>query len=384
MPEPAPHRTALDVLGGGARHDKAAAGRLNYIDACRAIALLCVIAVHCGQVFPSIVPGLANATHLGMFGVQLFFVASAYTIARSSTLGNYANFMGRRAFRILPMYVTGVVLYAGVAWAAAVMGKNPPFLPDGFDAYTPTNVGANLLLIHGLYPPANNNVVPGGWSIGTEWLFYVIAPVVVGLARRPVVLLAGAMTITAAFAASVAGLLGPQSFHIGSFWYYGLLNNLTPFALGIVLSNPTSVWWRTPSWRLAGLLGIALVILAALVQLKHFPAAPLLPLVAGYAGICIVVLSSRLPATTRLIRLGSASFSGYVLHFVVIIAIAHVSEALLGFRPDILMGLPLAVLITYALSNFTYKRLEMPFMQLGKRAFRRTGRRHNEAIKPTC
>lgn len=35
---------------------------------------------------------------------------------------------------------------------------------------------ANLAFIHSWVPSANNSVVPGGWSIGAEMVFYLLVP----------------------------------------------------------------------------------------------------------------------------------------------------------------------------------------------------------------
>ena len=40
----------------------------------------------------------------------------------------------------------------------------------------------NMVFLHALSPTAINNVVPGGWSIGVEMLFYMIAPLLFFLA----------------------------------------------------------------------------------------------------------------------------------------------------------------------------------------------------------
>src|SRR5690242_3285681 len=92
--------------------------KLRYVDALRGIAIMGVLMVHCGQFgtndFPSF---LENIVVNGAMGVQLFFVASAFTIFLSygnrygkETNAN-VNFLIRRVFRIAPMYYFGIIYF---------------------------------------------------------------------------------------------------------------------------------------------------------------------------------------------------------------------------------------------------------------------------------
>ena len=56
------------------------ADRLRFLDIARGLAVLGVIAVHTVQQFPTNVRPLDWWLGLGQFGVQLFFVISAYTM----------------------------------------------------------------------------------------------------------------------------------------------------------------------------------------------------------------------------------------------------------------------------------------------------------------
>lgn len=87
----------------------------NYIDSIRGIAILMVVLVHTGQItllvsksqhFTFIQPLLVK---YGQMGVQLFFVASAYTLCLSSfnrknETNKFTKYAIRRYFRIAPAY----------------------------------------------------------------------------------------------------------------------------------------------------------------------------------------------------------------------------------------------------------------------------------------
>ena len=92
---------------------------LRYIDALRGLAIIGVVISHCSLygsniLYPSFFSSiLAN----GARGVQLFYIASAFTLFLS--LHNrynkeekaFKNFFIRRFFRIAPLYYIGVCYY---------------------------------------------------------------------------------------------------------------------------------------------------------------------------------------------------------------------------------------------------------------------------------
>lgn len=144
-------------------------GVLESVDVLRGIAILMVIAVH------SRLNGVDATVHywsgFGRNGVQLFFIASAFTLMASvqgkpHSAGFWKSFFTRRLFRIAPMYWIGALVYPVFF---SILWKQP---------IDWTSVVANLAFVHGLVPAANNSVVPGGWSIGTEMLFYALFPLV--------------------------------------------------------------------------------------------------------------------------------------------------------------------------------------------------------------
>lgn len=140
-------------------------GRIDEIDGLRAIAMTAVIAQHC------------NLTRLGWTGVWLFFVISGYVVSRnflsreyvaSGWTHQYRNFMVRRFFRIVPVYL----LYIAIACVAlAFAGSAAPF----WDLPFMLTFTYNWQMI--LWP---NLEGWGGffhlWSLSVEEQFYVIYP----------------------------------------------------------------------------------------------------------------------------------------------------------------------------------------------------------------
>lgn len=154
--------------------------KLRYIDALRGIAIIAVIMVHTGlygsNIYPSIIK---NVISNGARGVQLFYIASAFTLFLSY---NYRkekeryhkrNFFIRRFFRIAPMYYIGIVYYLFQD------GLGARYWLGDAESIGIGNVISNILFVHGVNPYWINSLVPGGWSITVEMTFYAFIPLLI-------------------------------------------------------------------------------------------------------------------------------------------------------------------------------------------------------------
>jgi peptidoglycan/LPS O-acetylase OafA/YrhL len=164
--------------------------RVAALDAGRALAIVGVVAVHLSFQFPNLPDAVTLMARMGQYGVQLFFVISAITIfmtlemdhqrcadARHVTLRFYI----KRFFRIAPLYYAAIAVYGLISYGATRWGIERAWV---LGAHGPIDVLLNLVFLHAFSPTAINNVVPGGWSIGVEMLFYMIAPLLFFLAMN--------------------------------------------------------------------------------------------------------------------------------------------------------------------------------------------------------
>ncbi|NUQ30317.1 MAG: acyltransferase [Acidobacteriaceae bacterium] len=152
--------------------------RLHGLDTLRALAVLVVVFYHL-TIFGELPIRLLPVTYHGWMGVDLFFVLSGFLIGRqvlkpfpSGQKFSIADFYRRRAYRILPAYLTVLALYVFVpGWR-----DFPRMMPVWqFLTYT-MNFGFTFA----------RRGFSHAWSLCVEEHFYLLLPLlVVWLMRRP-------------------------------------------------------------------------------------------------------------------------------------------------------------------------------------------------------
>lgn len=345
-----------------------------YIDAMRGMAILMVILVHTSQSIADKTSFVANAA-LGQFGVQLFFVASALTLCMSyeqrlNDKHRLVAFLLRRWFRIAPLYFIGILLYLLVsAYRELYLGV----FYDFFQNYTLPNIVFNILLLHGLIPAANNNVVPGGWSIGTEVLFYLIFPALYwwldSLGR---VLLVWSLYMAMLLMLATFGFLYVSN---NSFAYFNILVQFPVFLSGFLFYR-----LRHNVWHRLLVPVILLSLLGFLVSWYYWRLQPvrflLLPALSGLLFCFVGLYLARLSNIPRLIsEIGRRSYSMYIFHFVAAWHLVPLLDArysgALGGGLSLLMNFVVATLLTFWVSGYSYKYLEKYFVARGNRFIER-------------
>jgi peptidoglycan/LPS O-acetylase OafA/YrhL len=150
----------------------------DYVDVLRGIAVLGVIAVHTCQYgsFQIVQKSVNNLIGNGARGVQLFYLVSAFTLflsmknRKENEYQPIRNFYFRRFFRIAPMYYLGIIYYL---WQD---GFGPRYWLGEATHISIGNIISNILFLHGFNPYWITSLVPGGWSVAVEMMFYLIFP----------------------------------------------------------------------------------------------------------------------------------------------------------------------------------------------------------------
>jgi peptidoglycan/LPS O-acetylase OafA/YrhL len=261
----------------------------------------------------------------GRLAVVLFLVLSGFSLGLSAArngwrLGSLGRYARRRAWRILPAYWAALAFSLVIAWTVVRQ-------PHSAEPTAGSVVVYSLLLQDLISAPTPNGAF---WSISVEVLLYALLPVLLVLCRR----LSPAGMLAVATLPVV--LIGFVVFHgsppAGENW---LTPHLVPvFAAGVVAAGVVAAGdrYRRLPWGWLSLAAAAPVGLLVLgqgsrwmvghyywVDLAIAPAMTmlLLAVVSGRAAVLIRLLDSR-----PLRSLGSFSYSLYLIHLPIVVAIS--------------------------------------------------------------
>lgn len=372
--------------------------KLAYIDALRGLAILGVVMVHTNQYGHLNLPwGIEKIVWKGGRGVQLFFLASAFTLFLS--YGNrlaketrpVRNFFIRRYFRIAPMYYLGVLYYLFQD------GFGPRYWLGDEPGITGVNVLSNFLFVNGFNPYWFSSIVHGGWSIAVEMLFYALVPFLFSRMKNP-------RQVLVFFGLSLGIRLGLQLL----FETYPLIAHaklweeylslyfpaqLPVFALGILLyfvvrDEPALLRRVSGKWLLlASVVLLALLVNGDRLALPNFVSL-ILPdhVLFGVAFFLLALGLSRYPwpllmnpVTTHL---GKISFSLYLVHFGVLYWLErfNLTDYFYNATLDYGLRLVLVLLLGGLLSTAFYHFVEAPGQRLGSRLIKRLERKEVVAV----
>lgn len=320
-----------------------------------------------------------NMVNLGLTGVQLFFVISAFTLFLS--LSNRKNdknkhFFLRRYFRIFPMYYVGILLYAITCY---VDYKNRGLELSQFQGFTLYEVAANVFFIHGINPDWINNLVPGGWSITVEMTFYMFVPILFKYVKNlnhSVYFLI--MTI-------LFQILTLIIFKNNSYWnrndflYFFFPNQLPVFAFGILTYFIIKEDQPINKYKIL-MSGTIIFIFLSFISLYFFDFVfkDIRPIICGLFFSIFIVICSKVKSifiTNIFLKyMGKISFSLYIIHFFVLdllekydlinfISINNQSTAICNY----FLRLFFIIIIASTLASITYFLIESPFQEFAKK-----------------
>lgn len=208
---------------GAAAHGRA---HLGGVESLRAYAAFAIVIFHVIHLTQAPVPkSLEFMKFFFGFGVPLFFVVSAFSLAygyegRLFGNGQLKEFYLRRVMRIAPLYYLAIGTWL---LAMAMIGGPPP---------SARMLALSLTFLFNLTPSTVDGIAPASWSIGVEMLFYLIFPFVLALARtlpRAILATAAFTGVALAYAAITTRLELNQSFLV-----HGLIFNLPYFGFGLI------------------------------------------------------------------------------------------------------------------------------------------------------
>ena len=332
----------------------------------RAAAALLVVLSHVLRIeHEAWVPGgavYAPAIEIGKVGVYAFFVVSGFVMYFTSgdefgSPGAASRFMAKRLVRIAPMY-----------WIFTVLALVSPFM-FGWRETKPIGLLLSFAFLPNLTTTSFLPVLPVGWTLSFEMLFYVVFSACLILPRPFGV----ALLVTIFPACSLATELLDHTSLARLHWWaaiewwaagptmlfvYGVLLAMAQAPLRRFASSARSAWWGvillisapTAAW-LAG------VALSATAQRLVAIAA---------VTLCILSTSPVRGRFAQVLRLGDASYALYLSHAFVLGALSSCWLAWVGPRNQVLFAI-LAIGFSCAIASSLHVHLEAPLTRTLRR-----------------
>lgn len=335
---------------------------LQFLDGLRGYAILMVIIAHSTTHFvlsgsikaESLSPILLSIFWKGGLGVTLFFLISSFTLTYVYQKGlEPKKFYIKRYFRIAPLYYLGIIIYGFLIYQIK--------LPQDL-----LKLISNLFFVHGLSSDWNNSVVPGGWSIGNEFLFYFIFPVLISRLNTlnklvisfcfSIILAKIALILIHKYLNSDASLLRENFFLF-----------LPTFLIGMI--SASIVFGKKEKLTKLSIAFLTSIVLAQIVFGFVIYTDTYFSVICAFILVLLAKGSLSFLITKQLVFLGKISYSLYISHFLILHLIDYLN--LVSPFENLYVNIIYRVLIilTFAIviSNFTYKYLEQKLVQLGNR-----------------
>lgn len=320
----------------------------------------------------------------GHAAVVVFMIVSGFVITNLILTKQeaYPQYITRRFFRLFPAYFVCCIfgfLLAG-PWLTVV--RDVPWQhAAGWADYSRSIFELNdqvknnflphfllhLTMLHGLVPAEILNrsamtFVPAAWSISLEWQFYLIAPLAIGSLGRT-------WRLFAVVAAAFLILFLYKHGVLGTYQIAASIAGETPyFALGIasrLAFEPLSRLKVSPVLIAALGVFIAYGLLSEPLQIVVwiiFFSFMLWHKQAAFPGSLFRLLTTSRP----LLVLGEASYSLYLVHRLVQVALAWASLGLVTMTPWTMLAIQMiAIAVAIPLSLLLYTYVERPGIRIG-------------------
>ncbi|MCO5313098.1 MAG: acyltransferase [Microthrixaceae bacterium] len=352
---------------------------------------------------------IAGLAAPGFAALDWFFVLSGLFIGQilltdGTSPEALKHYMSRRVLRIVPLYwlvLAVVVIVFPLAVRAFGVDGEWKELADGYRTlWAPYATFANNIVLDAGSTAAEFSL-SHFWTVSLELQFYLLAPIVVILARRRVVHVAFGLALAImAFRLGAAVLGTPHDAMYRQPWFHSD-SLFLGMCMGACQISGTSVpWSRIPRKLLIATVPLNLVIAMALASYRPDSgyATPFSLTATSVAGVLVIENVLR-PEPTRLHRAlkrpfwmwsGDRSYPFYLLHVPVLVAVnLALGEVLVIGAGDTSVRLPHTVLVaavtfavTMGLSHVLHVALERPLLRWASSRFRIQKRSTTSASSP--
>jgi exopolysaccharide production protein ExoZ len=396
-----------DVLSAHFELQGGKSGRLVSMEGLRGLAILLVFLCHYYDIVWRDLPSQSDAFSqmgrilmaIGGSGVDLFFVLSGFLIygaVRRPCL-NILRFVGRRALRIYPAFLSVLVFYLAISPFLHQIATSPARYSNritGTWAGVIFYVFENVLFLPGVFPVAP--IMNVAWSLSYEWAFYLLLPLFIRIFRiyewNRKTRIGFFLSLAVVFLAS--NIFYPAIFYLSSNPRQPSHVRAVMFIAGILLFELVELpimqrYTKRVDFAAIVLASGAVAAAAALVAREHLIApdpriARMQALVSTtfFLGYSALVLAALLPGLVgRLLSwdcirwLGNMSYSFYLVHgiplhvFGIVAARLHASHLAQPLLWAVFVAaLPLIFLVTLAAGAALFLGVEKPISLGGKGA----------------
>jgi peptidoglycan/LPS O-acetylase OafA/YrhL len=327
------------------------------LDILRAVAVTCVLADHTMSAWGTSLAPLIDDWTLGRMGVLFFFVHTALVLMSSLERQGTGRhhwiriFYIRRAFRIYPLAIVSVLIYALFSLPASV-----PILgvPGPSVVLNPVTLAANLTLTQNI--TGSENILGQLWSLPLEVQMYALLPFCFLIAKR------GAIAMGAMVGAFIAMGALVHWGGIRGVWRFSMFEFGPCFAGGVLAYHVARRRLRrqAPAWMWPLAIAGAAALLVASNANAADPYRGWLPCL--FLGACIPLFKDAADSrvTRAAHRICDVSYGIYLLHGVVIL----VAFVVLRRAPLLAEWTAYAILLV-VLPYASFRFLEKPCSRLG-------------------
>jgi peptidoglycan/LPS O-acetylase OafA/YrhL len=341
--------------------------RLHGIDALRGLAASMIVVFHIvGINRMALPPALSFISSYFGLGVPLFFVISAFSLfytysERMAGLTEVSAYLIRRFARIAPLFYAMLVV-----WIVTSHYKL-------HQTFSLAEIVANLTFVFNFIPAWQTSIVWAGWSIGVEFLFYALLPMLVSFvrdARAAVIVLLVCLAVAWSFQSAPAT---PEF----TFFTYGPF-----FAMGIIAWTLSHRKTEVRAGKRNALCAVCAAVVPAILMVSPGPFRTFLWALSYkrvefymWGGVFMLLVYSQAVHPLSLISnrvtrfLGEISFSLYLLHPWLILMFAPV-YSFLGRRVSPGLCFCISTIGTFAVlvpfAWVAYRVIEVPGISFGK------------------
>ncbi|NDL62326.1 acyltransferase family protein [Acerihabitans arboris] len=315
----------------------------------RGIAALLVVLHHIGIKGAQYNVTLLDGFHIGYFGVDLFFIISAFIMCNTTDKKSitFSRFIGARITRIMPLYWLMSLL-------ALVVFLIKPSLVNSSGGVT--SIWASFTLL----PNGDRYLVNNGWTLSYEFIFYFIFGVAIFLSEKRKILITSSIII-------MLCTLGVMMKFDSSYYTFLTSKMLFEFIMGMgafIILQKYNLPKSIATVLLTG--GILLLFyqnnfgtIKTPLSRTFFAGIPMLMIFIGTVRFEYILKRQKNKFLKLIEELGNSSYSLYLIHAFVLSPCALIAAKLgLTSYPLIFCAIPL--IASLAAGWLCYKYIETP------------------------